>query len=68
MTVHVVSAYVGKSPARPGDNGKRWAAWCSVCKWQQRFPWKGGHRLAVAAAQGHQCPEAPPPPPASAQR
>ncbi len=51
--VHVLSTYVGKRGL--DDNGKRWVAWCSVCKWEQRFVWSGGHRLAVAAAHRHQC-------------
>ena len=52
---NVWSTYVGKRA--PDDNGKRWVAWCDECRWRTVWPWKGGHRLATAAAVGHQCPQ-----------
>jgi hypothetical protein len=57
---HVLPTYIGRSPRRPDDLGKRWVAWCSACMWEQRFQWKGGHKFAVMAAEGHACDDDPP--------
>jgi hypothetical protein len=57
--VDVLYKYTGKDPDRPEDPGRRWQAFCLTCQWHKLFVWKGGYRLAWAAAHEHECCDGP---------
>jgi hypothetical protein len=49
----VMASSVGKRGAE--DDGRRWWASCTECRWGRYVKWKGGHVLAVELARKHVC-------------